>query len=220
MTAQVLSVNVGAPSPPLGKGTWTGIGKQPVAQATVRAPGPKDGGLGSGLVGDFIGDRASHGGDHQAVYAVAREELDFWQTQLGQDLPNGWFGENLTTLGLDVDAAILGQEWAIGEDVVLRVDGPRVPCVTFATRMGVPGWLKSFTAHERPGAYLSVVRPGTIRPGDVVVAAAAPAHGIDVSTAFRAWMGNAQAARNALAAGVMATEKDHLERVAARASSA
>ena len=45
------------------------------------------------------------------------------------------FGENLTTSGLDVDGAV-GERWQVGDEVVLEVAGPRIPCSTFAARMG------------------------------------------------------------------------------------
>ena len=115
----------------------TGIHKRAVEVATLRAPGPKRGGLGSGLVGDFIGEVRHHGGDPQAVYAFAREELDVWERRLDLTLPNGSFGENLTTVGLDVDGSLIGERWAVGDEVVLEVTGPRIPCATFAARMGI-----------------------------------------------------------------------------------
>ena len=46
------------------------------------------GGLGSGLVGDSIGNPKLHGGDDQAVYAYAREDLDGWETRLDLPLTN------------------------------------------------------------------------------------------------------------------------------------
>ncbi|MEO7070308.1 MAG: MOSC domain-containing protein, partial [Nostocoides sp.] len=85
----VRSVNVGRAAPIRGgKGIPTGIVKQPVDLLVVRDPGPKHGGLGSGVVGDFIGDVEHHGGNEQAVYAVAREELDWWGGELGRELPD------------------------------------------------------------------------------------------------------------------------------------
>ena len=78
----------------------------------VRAPGPMHGGLGSGLVGDTIGNQKLHGGDDQAVYAYAREDLDAWEIQLQRTLNNGMFGENLTTSGIDVTGARIGNAGA------------------------------------------------------------------------------------------------------------
>lgn len=87
-------MNLAAAQPnPYKSARSTGIGKCPSAEPVlVRAPGPKHEGLGSGLVGDFIGDRRHHGGDDQAVYAFAREDLDHWQAELALDLPNGHAG--------------------------------------------------------------------------------------------------------------------------------
>lgn len=198
----VRSVNVAAPRHlPGAKGMPTGIGKTPVDQVEVRDPGPKHGGQGSGVVGDFIGDRRHHGGATQAVYAMAREELDWWGAELGLDLPDGVFGENLTTAGMDVDAAVIGERWRFGpHGAVLTVTGPRIPCQTFVARMGVPHWLKRFTARGRTGAYLAVTEPGVIRRGDVIRVEDRPDHGIDVPTTFRAFMGDLEAADRVLGA--------------------
>ena len=67
----------------------SGINKRPVeGPVSVRAPGPK-GAAGSGLAGDAVCDRKNHGGDDQAVYAYAREDLDVWQEILRRPLAPG-----------------------------------------------------------------------------------------------------------------------------------
>jgi MOSC domain-containing protein YiiM len=152
----------------------------------VRAPGPRMTGLGSGLVGDFIGDGKHHGGDEQAVYAFQREDLDEWERCLGRELPNGFFGENLTTVGLGVNEARLGERWRVGSEVVLQVTTPRIPCSTFRGWMGEKGWARTFTTAGRPGAYLSVITPGTIRAGDAIEIVHRPDHDVTISMAFRA----------------------------------
>ena len=186
----LLSVNVGRPQPnPYKETKATGIGKQPqTGPVEVRAPGPKRGGLGSGLVGDFIGDVKHHGGDGQAVYAFAREDLDRWEARLDRELANGFFGENLTTSGLDVNEARIGERWRVGDEVVLQVVSARIPCSTFRGWVGERGWLKTFTADARPGAYLSVVTPGTIRGGDEITVLHRPEHDVTVSRMFRAFL--------------------------------
>jgi MOSC domain-containing protein YiiM len=146
----------------------------------------KDGGAGSGLAGDTIGDRESHGGDDQAVYAYAREDLDHWERELSRTLTSGSFGENLTTQGVDVNEALIGERWTIGDEVVLEVTSPRVPCSTFRGWMGIPGWLKIFTAAAIPGAYLRVIAPGTISAGDDIVVSHRPSHDVTVALMFRA----------------------------------
>ena len=80
------------------------------------------------------------GGCDQAVYAYAREDLDGWKAELGRRLENGVFGENLTTSGLNVNGALIGERWRIGPDVVLEVSCPRIPCVTFQGWLERDGW--------------------------------------------------------------------------------
>jgi MOSC domain-containing protein YiiM len=186
--AKVDSVNLGRPKPnPHKEIGWTGIGKQPTDEPVeVRAPGSRITGLGSGLIGDFIGDRKHHGGDDQAVYAFQREDLDEWERRLGRELPNGFFGENLTTIGLDVNDARIGERWRVGEEVVLQVTAPRVPCSTFRGWMGKKGWAKIFTAAGRPGAYLRVIAPGAIRAGNSIEVIDRPDHDVTVNFMFRA----------------------------------
>lgn len=193
--AHLVSVNVGAPRPNAAKGTPTGIQKRPVECIDLRPPGPKQGGLGSGVVGDFVGDRQNHGGDNQAVYAVSREQLDWWGAELSRHLDDGMFGENLTTSGLDVDHAIVGERWRVGDEVVLRVEAPRIPCGTFRMHMDEAGWLKRFVDHGLSGAYLSIEQPGSVRPGDPIHVLSRPQHAIDVPTVFRAYYDDVDALR-------------------------
>jgi MOSC domain-containing protein YiiM len=186
---QLLSVNVASPrrvdytdAP----GNLTGIDKHPVeGPVSVAAPGAKGTG-GSGLSGDTIGDKRHHGGDDQAVYAYAREDLDAWGEELGRRLPDGGFGENLTTRGVSVNEALIGERWRIGRDVVLEVNSARIPCRTFAGWLGEQGWVKRFTAAAVPGAYLRVIEPGTIRAGDPIEIVHRPDHEVTVSHLFRA----------------------------------
>ncbi|TWE17193.1 MOSC domain-containing protein [Kitasatospora atroaurantiaca] len=121
---------------------------------------------------------------HRAAYS--RENLDLWQQELGRELPGGSFGENLTTVGLDVDHALIGERWRIGEQVLLEVAVPRVPCSTFAAWLAEQRWVKRFTARALPGAYLRILEPGEIRAGDTVTVEHRPAHEVTVELCFRA----------------------------------
>ncbi|GAA6524688.1 MOSC domain-containing protein [Intrasporangium sp. DVR] len=203
--AHVISINVGRGVPrPYASGPTTAIDKGPVAPDTVvelRDPGPKRGGLGSGVAGDDVGDRRHHGGAQQAVYAYAREDQQWWEVELGRPIPPGTFGENLTTVGVDTTHALIGEVWRLG-DVVLKVEVPRIPCATFAGHMGIAGWVKRFSDEGRTGAYLSVINPGVISTG-VAVEVERPDHDIDLLTSFRAAMGDLDAAARVLGAGVL-----------------
>ncbi|WP_354640228.1 MOSC domain-containing protein [Kitasatospora camelliae] len=188
--AHLLSVNLARPRPNPAKpeAGSTGIDKRPVEHPVVlRAPGPKGAcPHPSGLVGDAVLDTRHHGGDDQAVYAYARESLDLWARELGRDLPGGSFGENLTTVGLDVDGALIGERWQIGEQVVLEVSVPRIPCATFAHWLDERRWTRRFTERALPGTYLRIVRPGSIRVVDRITVVDRPAHGLTVRDCFRA----------------------------------
>jgi MOSC domain-containing protein YiiM len=194
----------------------SGIRKRPVDRIEVRDPGPKRGGLGSGVVGDAIISRKHHGGETQAVYAVAREELDWWGEHLGRVLGDGMFGENLTTVDLAVDEAEVGEQWRVGE-TLLEVCGPRVPCATFAKHMGERSWVRRFAERGRTGAYLAVREPGVIEPGDPIEVVHRPGHGLTVPMFFRAAMGDRDLAGVFLDAEVLPPlERDWLARHSGR----
>ncbi|MEW5541301.1 MOSC domain-containing protein [Streptomyces cyaneofuscatus] len=187
---RLLSVNVGRPTPlpsAGGPGGLSGIDKRPFeGSVRVSDPGPKGTG-GSGLVGDAVCDLRHHGGSDQAVYAFAREELDAWERQLGgRELANGSFGENLTTVGVDMSGALIGERWRVGAELLLEVTSGRIPCRTFADHIKEEKWVRRFTQEAVTGAYLRVIEPGTIRAGDPVEIVHRPDHEITAALQFRA----------------------------------
>lgn len=197
-------MNLGRPTPSPHtdqKDGVTAIDKRPAdGLVRVQAPGPK-GVAGSGLAGDAVCELRHHGGDDQAVYAYAREDLDVWEKELGQPLPNGCFGENLTTNGLNVSDALIGERWRIGSGVVLEVTSGRIPCRTFQGHLGERGWVKRFTRKGATGAYLRVIEPGEIRAGDPIEIVHRPAHGVTAAMQFRAVTTERELLPRILAAG-------------------
>ncbi|MFF7596231.1 MOSC domain-containing protein [Streptomyces mirabilis] len=201
---KLLSLNIGRPravpytDQPEGV---TGIDKRPVdGPVRVAAPGPKGVGA-SGLAGDAVCDLRHHGGNDQAVYAVAREDLDDWGRELGRPLASGAFGENLTTQELDVSGARIGERWRVGSEVVLEVTCGRIPCRTFQGHVGEQRWVKRFTQKGAPGAYLRVIEPGEIRAGDPIEVVHRPDHEVTVALAFRAETTERALLKRVLAAG-------------------
>jgi MOSC domain-containing protein YiiM len=182
-SARVVSVNTGRGKAAnwAGRLRRTAIDKQP-------ARGPVA--LGRlGADGDEQVDTGHHGGPHQALYAYAREDLDYWVERLGRELPGGTFGENLTTAGLDVSGAVIGETWQVGTAVV-QVSSVRIPCGTFSGWMDEPGWVKRFAAAGRPGAYLRVLREGTASAGDPIEVLARRAESVTVAEAMLAYYGD------------------------------
>ena len=190
----LLSLNIGRPRENPWKGLpATGIDKRPVEHPVAVTAPPRKGTGAVGLAGDQAHDVTHHGGTDQALYAYAREDLDTWQEQLGRRLDNGSsFGENLTTVGVDVNGALIGERWRIGSDVLLEVTCPRIPCATFQGWLGEPGWLRRFVQARQPGAYLRVVDEGSIRAGDPIEVAFRPQHDVTVALAFRAFTTEAE----------------------------
>jgi MOSC domain-containing protein YiiM len=164
---------------PTGHGTLkrTAIDKRP-AKGLVRIEP-------LGVVGDDIADLKHHGGIDQAVYAFAREDYAHWEAELGRPLAAGSFGENLTTVGLDVQGARIGERWRVG-DCLLEVTDVRIPCAVFAGFVDEPQWVRRFTEHGVPGAYLRVIEPGEVAAGDEITVAEPRPHDLTVGYAFRA----------------------------------
>lgn len=176
--ARVLSICVGAVvrAPWIAHGR-TAIDKRPVA-GPVRASE-------LGLEGDDQANKKFHGGIDQAVYAYDRADLDWWAAELGRELADGIFGENLTTTDVDLTAVVIGERWRIGS-ATFEVSVPRIPCLTFQRHLGEDDWIKRFTAAVRPGLYLRVTAGGTLSAGDPIVRLDTPTHGITVGETFRA----------------------------------
>ena len=82
--------------------------------------------------------------------------------------------------------------------------------------MGEKGWLKTFTADARPGAYLSVVAPGTIQAGDPIEVVHRPDHDVTVSLLFRAFTTERDLLPSLLAAGDDLDPETQAEIAAAR----
>jgi MOSC domain-containing protein YiiM len=161
----------------------TAIDKRAVTgRVAVRSAAEKGG---VGLAGDQVVDTRHHGGRDQAVYAYASEDLAWWAAELGRELAPGAFGENLTTEDLEVTGAVIGERWQVGADgLVLEVTCPRIPCNTFQGFMDLPHWVKRFTEHGAPGAYLRVVAQGTVGAGDAVTVTDRPTHGVTIGDVF------------------------------------
>jgi MOSC domain-containing protein YiiM len=189
--ARVISVNTGRGKDAdwAGKLGRTAIDKRPVVgRAEVGR---------LGLGGDEQVDKPVHGGLEAAVYAYAREDLDWWVERLGRELASGMFGENITTAGLDVTGALIGEVWRLGTATV-QVTAPRIPCVVFAGWMGERHWVKRFAGARRPGAYLRVLDEGAVAAGDPVEVVSRPRERVTIAESMSAYYGDAGLMRRLL----------------------
>src|SRR5438552_6008854 len=188
---KVLSVNVGTAREFEfnGRPARSAIWKSPVV-GRIAARGVN-------LAGDDQADRKAHGGPDKAVYAYAVEDYRWWEARIGRALAYGEFGENLTTEGIDVNDALVGERWAVGT-AVLEVSEPRIPCWRLGVRMNDPVFPRRFTEALRPGPYLRIVVEGDVGAGDEIRFVERPDHGLTVRDVFRIYTRDRGEARRLL----------------------
>lgn len=176
--AKLISINVGTPREFEYKGRTaiSAIWKSPLT-GRVAAKGVN-------LDGDDQADREAHGGFDKAIYAYAMEDLQWWEQQIEQNIEHGQFGENLTTQGLDVNNALVGERWQIGS-TILEVSEPRIPCWRFGVRMNDKTFPKIFTQALRPGSYLRIIQEGDVGTGDEIKIIEKPQHYLTIKDVFR-----------------------------------
>ncbi len=155
-SASVLQINV---SP-------GGVPKRPIPDGVVTP---------LGIAGDGHAHPQIHGGPRKAILLITSEGLDELKEQ-GFPLYHGALGENLTTLGLNRRSVRVGQRYRIGE-ILVEITKVREPCETLNA---YPGIQKAIYDQEvkagnpasplwgLSGFYASVLRTGTIHPGDPI----------------------------------------------------
>ncbi|MFT0847031.1 MOSC domain-containing protein [Actinomycetaceae bacterium L2_0104] len=135
------------------------------------------------LYGDVQADRKHHGGVDQALYAIAQEEMEHWERELGRPFAAGQFGENLRIAG-PLDALEIGARVRVG-GVLLEATGTRNPCSTFARWVGHAAMVKEFSRRENAGVYFKVVKTGRIGAGDTMEVVSTPGHGVSCARWYR-----------------------------------
>lgn len=179
----LLSVNVGRlrPIPYRGKQVMTGIFKEPV-RGRVAARG-------TNLEGDEQASAKVDGGFDNAVYAYAREDYEWWEAELSEPIEPGRFGENLTTTGVELNDALVGERWRVGT-VLLEVSEPRFPCFKLGVRMGTQRFVKRFAEARRTGTYLRIIEDGELGAGDAIEVVERPDHGVTIGRFADAYLGD------------------------------
>jgi MOSC domain-containing protein YiiM len=145
-----------------------------------------------GVEGNACADTVNHGDEFMRVYAYSAEDYRWWENELGSPLKPGHFGEQLTTEGIDLNAALVGETWRVGT-AVIQIAHVRTPCQTFKGWMGHTGhdataWVRRFAVAGRQGPYFRVLEEGTVSAGDAIVVLDRPDHDVSVRTMFRALM--------------------------------
>jgi MOSC domain-containing protein YiiM len=189
---KVLSVNVGTVRE-------FEYGGRPAKSAIWKSPAVvRIAARGVNLAGDDQADRKAHGGPDKAVYAYAVEDVRWWEQEIGRSLAYGEFGENLTTEGIEVNNALIGERWEIGTTVV-EVSEPRIPCWRLGVRMNDHLFPRRFTMALRPGTYLRIVVEGDMGAGDKIRIVERPDHDLTIRDVFRIYTRDRDEAERLLA---------------------
>ena len=211
---RVLSVSVGAirEFEFSGRPAKSAIWKSPAA-GRISAEGVN-------LDGDDQSDRKAHGGPDKAVYAYAVEDARWWELKIGRSFAYGEFGENLTTEGIEVNDALVGERWEI-RTTVLEVSEPRIPCWRLGVRMKDPIFPRRFAEAMRPGAYLRIVVEGSVGAGDEIRVAERPSHELTIQDVSRIYTRDRDEVERLLAVPQMSGSwrrwaKDFLQRTKGR----
>lgn len=156
MTPRILQINV----------SQGGVPKRPIPLGEITYQRVR---------GDDWNDKKHHGVSGQALCLYGVELITELRNE-GYPLFPGALGENLTTQYLDYRTVRLGQVFAVGKEVLIRITKARVPCRTI-TVYG-DGIIRALYDSEvkrgnvqtpkwgRSGFYADVLRVGTVHPGD------------------------------------------------------
>jgi MOSC domain-containing protein YiiM len=144
-----------------------GVPKRPIAEAEVTP---------IGIRGDAWAHPDIHGGPNQALLLITQEGIEELVGQ-GYPLFAGALGENLTTAGLDRRRMRIGQRYRVG-NVTLELTKMRAPCSTLLVygptiaQAVYDAQVKAGDASSPRwglgGFYARVLRPGSIRPKDII----------------------------------------------------
>lgn len=207
---RVASVNLGRPRLLLINGDphKTGIFKEPADGPVLLRDDAVD--------GDAVVDTRVHGGYDKAVYAYATEDYEWWSAELERELGPGDFGENLTTAGIDIGEARIGERWRVGA-ALLEVSEPRQPCSTLGAKMGDQRFVKRFAKALRLGTYLRIVAPGEVAAGDPIEVVERPDHDVTIGLLGRVLFEDSTLGPRILAADALTDAwREHGEKLAAR----
>lgn len=100
-------------------------------------------------------DCSSHYPDWQKSYPERRDKF----------VPGG-FGENFVTEHMNERNVCIGDKIAVGEEVILQVSLPRMPCYKLNHRFSLKNFAPRTYETSRTGWYYRVVREGPVKVGD------------------------------------------------------
>lgn len=137
-----------------------GVPKTPIRMADVNE---------LGIVTDVQRYTKVHGGPDKALCLYSVELIQALQKE-GHPIYPGSIGENLTVIGIDWEAMVIGSKWIIGEQLQIEITSFAVPCNNIADSFSDrqsnrvsqdknPGWART---------YAQILQEGVVRLGDEI----------------------------------------------------
>jgi len=124
----------------------------------------------AGFTGDMVKNTKYHGGNDKAICCYNSDHFEKWKKELGFDLMQGAFGENLTLQGENAHErhVYIGDRYQLGGALV-EVSEPRGPCYMIGIRYNY----KKFPVHLQTtgltGYYLRTINPGIVKKTDKLI---------------------------------------------------
>jgi MOSC domain-containing protein YiiM len=123
-----------------------------------------------GFVGDMVKNTKYHGGNDKAVCCYNSDHFEKWRNELGFDLEQGAFGENLTLWGENAHESrvYIGDRYQLGEAIV-EVSEPRGPCYMIGIRYNYKKFPILLQKSGLTGFYLRTIKAGFVKKTDKLV---------------------------------------------------
>ncbi len=131
----------------------TGICKDKIEEAFLTV---------DGFHGDGVADLEHHGGRDRALCIYPYEHYSKWESEFGEALPPGAFGENITVSNMLEKDVHIGDIFRLG-DAIFQISQSRIPCSTISKRTNLPFLLKRIVETGYTGYLCRVLKEGMVK---------------------------------------------------------
>ncbi|WP_027136945.1 MOSC domain-containing protein [Gaetbulibacter saemankumensis] len=134
---------------------------------------------------DEVSDKKVHGGEFKACYLFSKSNYEYWRNLYPNlDWNNGMFGENITIDHMDETQIHIGDIYKLGETLV-QITQPREPCYKLGIKFESQEVLQQFINHSKPGTYVKVLEPGSVKTGDTFTLIKSAESSISIADFFK-----------------------------------
>lgn len=136
--------------------------------------------------GHIVGDERafeSHGGKDRAIHQFPSENCNFLRDFYTKtDFKPGFFGENISSIGMTENTVCIGDTYLIGKEVMVQVTCPRDPCFKLNKRFNLTTLAARMELAGCTGWFYRVITDGVIKQGDKIKLLTRPHPNLTVKT--------------------------------------